>query len=58
MAEAGEYQIRYDESQQKNIIYRVVDGAWIPEDPDNVDYQRYLKWVEEGYEAEPYKPPV
>ena len=30
------------------IIYRVADGANIPTDPDNTDYQQYLKWVEEG----------
>ena len=30
------------------IIRRVEDGANIPFDPDNTDYQAYLKWVEEG----------
>jgi hypothetical protein len=30
----------------REIIYRVEDGAWIPNDPANSDYQRYLKWVE------------
>jgi hypothetical protein len=24
------------------VIYRVEDGAWIPTDPANSDYQRYL----------------
>ena len=24
------------------------DGAQIPPDPDNTDYQAYLKWLEEG----------
>ena len=24
------------------------DGATIPFDPDNVDYQEYLKWLAEG----------
>ena len=30
------------EKQVDNILYT------IPFDPDNTDYQQYLKWVEEG----------
>jgi hypothetical protein len=26
----------------EEVIYRVEDGAWIPKDPANSDYQRYL----------------
>jgi hypothetical protein len=26
----------------EEVIYRVEDGAWIPTDPANSDYQRYL----------------
>ena len=29
-------------------IMRLSDGAYIPFDPDNTDYQAYLKWVAEG----------
>lgn len=29
-------------------ITRISDNASIPFDPDNTDYQAYLKWVEEG----------
>lgn len=29
-------------------VQRLSDSAFIPFDPDNTDYQQYLKWVEEG----------
>tara|TARA_Y100000401_G_scaffold101866_1_gene91748 strand:+ start:1021 stop:1197 length:177 start_codon:yes stop_codon:yes gene_type:complete len=30
----------------------VTDNAYIPFDPDNIDYQDYLKWVAAGNTAE------
>jgi hypothetical protein len=30
------------------IIIRIFDNANIPVDPDNTDYQAYLKWLAEG----------
>lgn len=31
-----------------DCILRKEDGAFIPKDKDNKDYQEYLKWVAEG----------
>ncbi len=31
-----------------NQIKRISDGAWIPFDENNTDYQDYLAWVAEG----------
>ena len=43
--------------RKPNTIVRDEDGAFIPTDPDNVDYQRYLAWLDEGNEPTPYTPP-
>ena len=37
-------------------IFRTTDGAFIPPDPANTDYQQYLAWLEEGNEPLPADP--
>ena len=34
-------------------IYKIDSNLSIPFDPDNTDYQAYLKWVAEGNTPEP-----
>jgi len=34
-------------------IKRLSDNACIPFDPDNTDYQEYLRWLEAGNTPEP-----
>jgi hypothetical protein len=38
-----------------SMIQRDEDGAFIPFDPDNVDYRDYLAWLDEG--NAPKEPP-
>lgn len=40
------------------MIVRDEDGAFIPFDPDNTDYQDYLAWLDEGNEPTPCSPPA
>jgi hypothetical protein len=46
----------YTLTAHPNTIVRDEDGAFIPTDPDNIDYQDYLAWLDEGNKPTPYKP--
>ena len=38
--------------QDPKTVLRKTDNAYIPFDPENTDYQKYLAWVAEGNTAE------
>jgi hypothetical protein len=42
-----------DGAINQSAIIRTTDMVCIPFDPDNTDYQIYLKWVAEGNTPEP-----
>ena len=38
--------------ENSEMIYRKLDGAFIPPDEENRDYKEYLEWVDAGNTAE------
>jgi hypothetical protein len=42
------YKLQIDSSTKKVCAVLKDNALSIPFDPDNTDYQQYLKWVEEG----------
>jgi hypothetical protein len=44
--------IGFNQTEHTSVV-RLLDGACIPFDPDNTDYQAYLVWLSEGNEPLP-----
>ena len=42
------YKLSKDITGTVNAVQRLSDGAFIPFDPDNTDYQAFLKYQAEG----------
>jgi hypothetical protein len=38
----------FTDTLNNHFVTRLSDGAYIPFDPDNTDYQAYLKFIEDG----------
>jgi hypothetical protein len=41
-----------DITHSTNMVQRLSDGAYIPFDTANVDYQKYLEWLSQGNQPE------
>ena len=42
------YKLLKTSNTGQQFVQRTTDGACIPFDPNNTDYQAYLRWLEEG----------
>jgi hypothetical protein len=48
----------YSLSQTGSFVVRDVDGAFIPRDPSNKDYEVFLEWQSAGNVPSPYVAPI
>lgn len=51
------YSVHNNLQDEPFAVLREIDGAWIPMDPRNSDFQRYLRWLEDP-NAEDVAPPA
>jgi len=47
------YKKTVNSNGREYCVERLSDHAFIPFDPDNTDYQAYLRWLEAGNTPEP-----
>jgi hypothetical protein len=42
------YKLHTNKLDNSQVLIRTTDGAFIPFDPANTDYQEFLAWCEQG----------
>ena len=47
----------YAMTANEHTVLRASDGAFIPDDPANRDFQEYLTWLSQGNKPDPYAAP-